>query len=57
MLALCSVLSETYYAQNDAGIIGLGLPADISLKLHIIEVFTVFDEETALLQLCTKVTF
>ena len=26
MLALCSMLSETYYAQNYAGILGLGLP-------------------------------
>ena len=25
MLALCLMLSETYYAQNHAGIIGLGL--------------------------------
>ena len=25
MLALCSILSETHYAQNYAGIIGLGL--------------------------------
>ena len=25
MLALCLMLSETYYAQNYAGIIGLGL--------------------------------
>ena len=25
MLALCSMLSETYYVQNYAGIIGLGL--------------------------------
>ena len=26
MLALCLMLSETYYAQSYAGIIGLGLP-------------------------------
>ena len=25
MLALCSMLSETYYAQNYAGLIGLGI--------------------------------
>ena len=30
MLALCLILSETYYAQNYAGIIGLGLSVDKS---------------------------
>ena len=30
MLALCLMLSETYYAQTYAGIIGLGLPADMA---------------------------
>ena len=33
MLALCLVLSESYYAQNYAGTIGLGLP---SLQVAIV---------------------
>ena len=32
MLALCPMLSETYYAQNYAGIIGLGLSTDMCHK-------------------------
>ena len=30
MLALCLMLSDTYYAQNYAGIIGLGLQMTIN---------------------------
>ena len=33
MLALCLMLSATYYAQNNAGIVGLGQ----ALKLHQIQ--------------------
>ena len=36
MLALCLILSETYYAQNYAGIIGLGLTHMQETKEHYI---------------------
>ena len=35
MLALCSMLSVTYYAQNYAGIIGWSLAAAASVARHI----------------------
>ena len=35
MLALCSMLSKAYYAQNYAGIIGLGLFANTAAKIAI----------------------
>ena len=33
MLALCTILSETYYAQNYAGILGLGLGTYLDMAL------------------------
>ena len=36
MLALCLMLSETYYAQSYAGIIGLGLLLTIRLNLEAV---------------------
>ena len=62
MLALSLMLSETYYAQTYAGIIGLGLPADmaptpshvkgtvlisLSKSLLIIQNFTYYQNMTA----------
>ena len=39
MLALCLMLSETYYAQNYAGIIGLGLLRSVKFYIYICTTF------------------
>ena len=42
MLALCLILSKTYYAQNYAGIIGLGLIRSSSyLTIHVTKIFDI----------------
>ena len=42
MLALCLILSETYYAQNYAGIIGLGLRRSVKFYIYICTTFLQF---------------